>query len=105
MSTAVSLLTACSTVDRLSRETATSTVTVADVAPNDLGRVMVFAADEEINRTVFVKNLNWSLKSRAMIREEQARCRVGLLRLKGRKARVRRYRNPMGDRELLDISP
>lgn len=95
----------CTTVNRVTHETVTSTVTVVDIAPNDLGQVMVFALDAEGNRTVFVKNFYSSLKSRAAIREAQYRCRVGLLRYKGRRVRITWYRNEPGDRVLVDINP
>ena len=77
-------------------------ITITDIAPNDLGQVMIFGESEK-GSTVLVKNFYRADKSRGAIHAESQKFAKGLLKLRGKKVTVIYRLDSIGNMEVLDI--
>ncbi len=80
-----------------------SKVKIVDVAPNDLGQVMVFAEDRDGRRMVFVKNFYESGKDSPRMKAEMTAYMSGLEKYRGKKASIRHRKDKIGDLIIKEI--
>ncbi len=78
-------------------------VKIMDIAPNDLGQVMIFTGDDAGNRLVFVKSFYQPEKNREAIHEQIKKYMNGLERFKGQDVTVVYRKDAIGDLEIVEI--
>jgi hypothetical protein len=78
-------------------------VKIVDIAPNDLGQVMVFADDGKGNSPAFVRSFYEPEKDQKTVIAEMRKYIAGIEKLRGRDVTVRYRKDSIGNLEIVDI--
>lgn len=77
-------------------------VRIVDIAPNDLGQVMIFGESDGV-RSVFIKNFYQQDKKKGTINAEIRKYVDSLQKLRGREVTITFRKDKIGDLEVLEI--